>query len=151
MHSLKLVALDEDDLKVFSAHLQDAVLRVTDMAYLPAKCCFAAALNRFDWLGVYNGQEEPRNDDFERCRTALRFGKVVRAQLHNIELSDKNQVMELLAIQFEATQPPGGFVTLIFAGDSAIRLEVECIEAELKDLGPAWHTRLKPHHSDHGG
>ncbi len=49
MPELKLIALDADDLKVISAHLQDAVLRVGDIAYLPRERRFAALGNRFDW------------------------------------------------------------------------------------------------------
>jgi hypothetical protein len=36
---------------------------------------------------------------------------------------------------------------LNFSGGGAIRLEVECIEAELSDLGAAWSTRRKPQHA----
>ena len=32
---LKLLALDEEDLAVLSAHVQDAVLKVGDLVYLP--------------------------------------------------------------------------------------------------------------------
>ena len=34
MEKLKLIALDSEDLRVLSCHLQDAVIRVGDMAYL---------------------------------------------------------------------------------------------------------------------
>ena len=37
MPDLKLIALDAEDLGVISAHLQDAVLRVGDMVYLPKR------------------------------------------------------------------------------------------------------------------
>ncbi len=56
---LKLVALDEDDLKILSAHLQDAVLRMSDMAWVPSEHRFAAILNRFDWLAAVGRMEPP--------------------------------------------------------------------------------------------
>jgi hypothetical protein len=37
-------------------------------------------------------------------------------------------------------------VTLTFSGDASIQLQVECIEAELKDLGLVWRTRSRPEH-----
>jgi len=74
---LKLIALDADDLKVLSAHLQDAVLKIVDMAYLPSEKRFAAVLNRFDWMTAH----ETGNDvKLRRCRCALRFDRVRRAR-----------------------------------------------------------------------
>ena len=70
------------------------------------------------------------------------------AQFQNLALDDKNGALELLAINFEPAELPGGYVTLIFAGGGAIRLNVEFIEAELRDLGPIWKTRAKPEHPD---
>ena len=42
--TLKLIALDADDLKVMSAHLQDAVLKIADMAFVPRERRFAGQL-----------------------------------------------------------------------------------------------------------
>ena len=53
----------------------------------------------------------------------------------------------LLAVTFEPAEEPSGTLTLQFAGGGAIRLQVECIEAELRDLGAAWATRSKPQHA----
>lgn len=147
MQLLKLLALDEDDLQVMSAHLQDAVLRVGDIAYVPSENRFAMIANRFDWesADVAKGKNQ-----FQRRRSAMRFDRVLAAQLQGIELKAPNAVLELLAIQFEETDKPEGHVTLQFAGGGAIRLHVECIEAEMKDMGPIWKTKLKPEHDDDG-
>ncbi len=48
--TLRLIALDGEDLAVLSAHLQDSVLRVGDMLYFAKEKRFVLALNRFDWL-----------------------------------------------------------------------------------------------------
>ena len=55
-------------------------------------------------------------------------------------------MLSLLAVRFEPDERPAGRVILTFSGDASIQLQVECIEAELKDLGPAWSTRSKPEH-----
>ena len=141
---LKLVALDHDDLKILSANLQDAVLRLADMAYIPSESRFAAIANRFDWLAAETG--DGKQSDLRRCRCAVRFDRVRRAQVHKIRPSDPMAVVELLALTYEESAPPGGHITLHFAGGGAIRLEVECIEAELRDLGAAWRTSIKPEH-----
>ncbi len=141
---LKLLALDNDDLKILSAHLQDAVLRVADMIYLPSEQRFAAIVSRFDWLAA---EEENAGDaHMRRCRCALRFDRVQRAQVQKVHPGNGQEVAELLAVTYEETDPPGGYITLFFAGGGAVRLKVECIEAELRDLGVAWHTAIKPQH-----
>jgi hypothetical protein len=142
MSLLKLIALDQEDLQVISAHLQDAVVRVDEMTYLAQESRFAAILRRFDWTSAENGV-------YERRQSALRFEKIRNAQYKDIPIGSKqNAALELLAINYEPTDEVGGFITLVFAGGGAIRLEADCIEAELRDLGPVWKTRAKPEHPE---
>jgi hypothetical protein len=142
MQDLKLIALDPEDLKVLSCHLQDAVIRVGDMAYLKDEMRFAAIANRFDW------EQAARINDatYRRRRSGLRFERVKTAKVQGIDLKHKDTVLELLALTFEPGEEPSGVLTLLFSGGGAIRLEVECIEAELRDLGAQWRTRVKPEH-----
>lgn len=144
--ALKLIALDAEDLDVVSAHLQDAVINVGEMAYLKKERRFAAIANRFDWTDAL-GQRR-RSAGYTRRRTGLRFEHVLGAQLTQIDLTDKRQVLNILAIRFEPTTAPEGFITISCAGGAGIRLHVECLEAELKDLGAAWSTKSKPTHPD---
>ena len=150
MPELKLIAFDADDLAVISAHLQDAVLKVGDIAYLPGQRRFSAVANRFDWAdALKDGRNKP--NDYVRRQTALRFERVLGAKVQGIDLEKKNAVLALLAIGFEpveAPDGPGGHVTLNFADGAAIRLQVECIEGELKDLGPVWSAKSMPQHPD---
>lgn len=149
---LKLLALDAEDLAVISAHLQDAVVKVGDLAYLPREKRFACVLNRFDWFGALIEGGDGRSS--ERRRSGLRFEQVSRARIKGLELSDKQRVLSLLAITFEpdigeggASEPlPSGKVDLHFSGAATIELHVACIEAELKDLGAAWSARRRPAH-----
>lgn len=147
MSLLKLIAMDDEDLNVLSVQLQDAVLRMEDMAFLPRERRFAAVLNRFDWLNAAGGGGAG-DASYERRRCALRFERVVAAQFQNLALDDKSAALELLAITFEPGELPGGTIMLVFCGGGAIRLNVEVIEAELRDLGPIWKTRAKPEHPD---
>ena len=147
MELLRLIALDEDDLKIVSAQLQDAVVRMDELTYLPKERRFVAVLKRFDWLkaggnGVDDGQM------YERREAALRFERVLGAQYRGLPLDEKSSVGALLAVNFDPANLPGGYVTLVFAGGGAIRLEVECIEVEMRDLGPVWRTPNKPRHPD---
>jgi hypothetical protein len=150
MPELKLIAFDADDLAVISAHLQDAVFKVADIAYLPRERRFAALGNRFDWAeALKDGNSRP--PEYVRRQSALRFERVQDAKVQGIDLRRKGDILSLLAVSFEpdeGPESPAGRIVLHFADGAAIRLEVECIEAELKDLGPIWRARSMPRHPD---
>jgi hypothetical protein len=143
MQNLKLIALDPEDLRVLSCHLQDAVIRVGDMAFIKQDSRFAAIANRFDWESAANAGV----GEFQRRRTGLRFERVKAARIQGFDPRQKDQVLALLALTFETGEDPSGVILLHFAGGAAVQLEVECIEAELRDLGAAWGTRSKPVHA----
>jgi hypothetical protein len=151
MADLRLIALDTEDLSVVSAHLQDAVVRVSDMAYLHHEKRFAAVVNRFDWEHAAAAQKSAgKITHSERRRAGLRFERVLGAKVHGLDLKDRKAVLALLSISFSpaAEGQPDGDVTLTFSGGAAIRLQVECLEAELKDLGAAWATKHIPVHPE---
>ncbi len=139
MDRLKLLAFDADDLAVMSAHLQDAVVKLADMTFLPREGRFALVVNRFDWEGAAAGENRRR-------RTGLHFDRVRGARRLRIEAADADAVLNLLAVTFEETDAPAGVVTLVFSGDRAVRLDVECLEAAMSDLGPMWSTEHRPDH-----
>ena len=141
MQPLKLIALDPDDIAVVSTHLQDAVVKVSDIIWLPAEKRLVLGLNRFDWEAC--GCEDPC---YKRRRTALRFERVNAFRCRNVNPAAKDAVLNLLAVEYDETDAPAGAVTLIFSGGAALRLEVECLECELADLGPTWDARARPIH-----
>ena len=143
METLKLIALDNDDVAVISTHLQDAVLRVGDICWSPAEKRLVVGVNRFDWPAALDG--EP---NYKRRRTALRFDRVLNLKCRGIDPADGTAVLNLLAVEFVENDPPAGIVTLVFSGGAALRLEVECLEAELTDLGPSWPAAARPIHID---
>ena len=138
---LKLIALDADDLGIVSAHLQDAVLKAADLIYLPAEKRFALALRRFDWEGAQQGERRRR-------LTALHFDRVLSVRSAKLDQKDPDKVLNLLAITFDQSEEPAGDVTLHFSEGAAIRVSVECIEAQMKDLGPVWEAVATPGHPD---
>ncbi|AWC25418.1 DUF2948 family protein [Aminobacter sp. P9b] len=142
MNQLKLVALDEEDLEIVSAHVQDAVVKVGDLAYDAPSKRFALAMNRFAWE-TKTGFFRPK---YERRRSILHFDRVLSVKLFGISRTKKDEVLELLAIGFAQGEDPAGEIELLFSGDAAIRLEVEVIEARLTDTGAAWQASSRPIH-----
>jgi hypothetical protein len=142
---LKLVALDRDDVEVVSAHVQDAVVRIAEIFWRPQQHRFVMALNRFDWMSAVDAKPVAKAD-YRRCRTALRFERVLACKCRGLDQTDKDARLNLLAVEFAEQDPPAGTVTLTFSGGGVIRLDVECLEAELADLGEVFSAGQCPDH-----
>ena len=137
---LKLVALDREGLGVISAHAQDSCLRRADMTWQPKQKRFLLSAMRFDWAGAKEGRSE-------RIGSVLRFDRVLKVSHLGLDDRDESQVLNLLAVTFEKTDPPAGMVLLAFADGAIVRLEVECLEAELRDVGPRRPAQECPGHA----
>jgi hypothetical protein len=142
MDGLKLVALDETDLGIVSAHVQDAVAKVGDLRLLPAARRFVLPINRFAWekaTGVVRQHNERRN-------SVLAFDRVNSVRASGIRRDRPEDVLSLLAVRFLPGEAPSGEIELAFSGDATLRLSVECIEVRLADLGGAWEAASRPAH-----
>lgn len=142
MDALKLIALDGHDLNVISAHVQDAVLKVGDLEFLPAAKRFVLAMSRFAWErkpGFLRGRNERR-------RSVLHFDRVLAAKTAGIARDKPDEVLSLLAVSYVPINAPAGIVELVFSGGGAVMLEVECVEARLADVGGAWQASSRPRH-----
>jgi hypothetical protein len=126
---LKLIALDADDLAVISAHVQDARVAPADIIWRQADKRLVIGMNRLDWEQTMSGETRPR-----RLIAALRFDRVLACKSRNIDLAAP-EALELVGIEFHEHEAPGGSALLMFAEGGAIRLDVECLECELTDLG----------------
>ena len=126
----KLIALDADDLAVISAHVQDAAVRVADIIWRQGEKRLVVGMLRLDWEQTLAGETSPR-----RLIAALRFDRVLSCKSRNIDLDTPQAALELVGIEFHPGEAPGGSALLLFAQDGALRLDVECLECELTDLG----------------
>lgn len=140
MTRLRLAAGDAEDLQILSARLQDAVLKLKDVSWQPKKHRFAAVVNRLTW-------EEGGKT---RVRAGLHFDSVLNVRSHKVKLGAGEAVIDLLAVTFtpQGGEDPGGEIELVLAGGGAIRLTVECIEAELADLTQPWAALGTPDHEN---
>jgi hypothetical protein len=143
MKRLKLLALDDEDLNIVSAHVQDAVLKIADIDFNPKQKKFVLKLNRFVWE---QAEGKSKTDPFERRLSVLHFDRVENAQHTGFNLEAKDAVLSLLAIRFNETNFPAGTIELLFSGDAAIRLHVEVIEAQLSDMDASWGSEHLPKH-----
>lgn len=133
---LRLVARDGEDLSVISALVQDAVLTARDLSYSARTRRFSLLLNRFRWEDRAAAKAEGRA--FERVRAVLDIADVTHVSHQGLDRRDADTVLSLLWVSFEARTPEDpaspGRVILTFAGDGAVALEVDCLEAALADV-----------------
>ncbi|HEY7688290.1 MAG TPA: DUF2948 family protein [Dongiaceae bacterium] len=162
---LKLSARDAEDLEVIAAFCQDALVPLSEMAYLEDEKRFVLVLNRFRWdtadhrrdppqtnLTAQSGRDAPfrEMDDegpvYERVLCGLTFENVTGVRTRAIDLRKREDILAMLTIQVDP-----GAVILQFAGGGAIKLEVGELRCFMEDFGPSWPTRRRPRHPDDAG
>ena len=137
---LKLRAVDTHDLAVLSAFLQDSIVNVSEMAYLPEQRLFALAVCRFRWERAVTENPE---EVFERVSCAVTIQDVDIPKYRGFSLKERSRTMPLLAMTFDE-----GHVTLTFGGDAAVRLPVAALDLRIEDFGECWPTKTKPEHGN---
>jgi hypothetical protein len=143
---LRLIAQDAESLGVISALVQDAVFPITEMTYARARRRFALMLNRFRWEDRLEAERVGR--PYERVQSLLVFEDVLAVRTSGIDRNDADTVLSLLQIVFEPAQDGTGTLTLVLAGDGAIALELEALDATLRDVTRPYlaPSRKRPSH-----
>jgi hypothetical protein len=136
--TMRLRAEAAADYDVISACLQDALMPLSEMAYLADEQRFVAVFDRFTWESC-----TPGNDPRPRfvVQAALRFEGVTAARLHAVDQSADGTLLELLIIV-----PEAGAVLLMFAGGGALRLEGDTLLCYVEDLSEPRPAPLVPIH-----
>ncbi len=140
-NNLKLIAQSEEDLKVISAHLQDAIVSSKDIANLKKNRIFLIQLNRFMWEDIEKGVFRKN----KRIRTVLKFDEIINVSSKNI-LRNSDRFLDFLAIESRIMNDKRYEIKLIFSGDSIIKIKSEVIEVTLDDQGSPWESKTKPKH-----
>ena len=142
VQNLKLIARTTEDLRVISAHLQDSIVKTSDIANLKKNRIFLMQLNRFMWEDVEKGVLRKN----KRIRSIIKFDHVIRVSSKNIQKNIKNKFLDFLAIETREMPDKTHEMKLIFSGDSVIKIIAEVIEITLDDQGAPWDTKQKPKH-----
>ena len=142
--NLKLIARTVEDLRVVSAHLQDAIVNINDIANLKKNKILLLQLNRFMWEDVEKGVFRKN----KRIRTILKFENVIKVNSKNINQAGKNKFLDFLTIETNQMTDNNYEMKILFAGDSIVKVTSEVIEVTLDDQGEAWDTKNKPKHKE---
>ena len=144
VQNLKLIAKTDEDLRVISAHLQDSIVKTSDIANLKKNRIFLMQLNRFMWEDVEKGVFRKN----KRIRTVLKFENVLTASSKNVNQKKNDRFLDFLAIESFKMPDKNYQMNLIFSGDIIIKLITEAIEVTLDDQGSPWESKNKPNHKD---
>ena len=139
---LKLKANSEDDLRVISAHLQDSITQVKNIAHLKKNRIFLVQFNRFMWEDVEKGVFRKN----KRIQSILKFENVIKVFSKNLNQKNINRFLDFLAIETKILSDKSYEVKLYFAGDIMIKIQPEVIECSLEDQGEPCDTKNKPKH-----
>jgi len=137
---LRLLAQDADDLTVLSAAVQDAVVRVGDIRFEPARRTLTLVVNRYRWESAVAGGQ--------RVRSVLQFGGVLGVRSRNLRRDAEDAIISVLSLGFLPGVPPGGALSIVLAGGGDLQAELECIDAALSDVSDSWPARAEPKHED---
>ncbi len=140
VQKLKLRAVDDEDMKILSTCLQDALVPVGDMEYFPDDGRFVLVASRFCWEQPAESFD-PGDEFYERIHCALSFNGVKKVHRRGISRRNPAQLLELLSLSVK-----DGAVELVFAGGAALRLEVDALSCQIEDFGEPWPTRWRPRH-----
>jgi len=140
--NLKLLATSEEDLKVISAHLQDAIVAIQETANLKKNRIFLIQLNRFMWEDVEKGVFRKN----KRIRTILKFDNIISVSSKNINTGDKKNFLDFLTIESNLLPDKSYEIKLVFSGDCVIKIKAEVIDVTLDDQGSSWESKTQPKH-----
>ena len=129
---LRLTAQDAEGVNVLSALLQDAVFPITEMTYAAKRRRFALLLNRFRWED--RDAAETARRAYERVQSLLVFEDVLSVKSTGIDRKDADTVLSLLSVTFTPGPDGTGRIDLLLAGDGTIALQVETLDASLRDV-----------------
>ncbi len=140
---LRLKAVDQDDLQVMAACLQDALIPLREMAFMAGDRCFMAAFHRFQWELSTTPEEA---EALTICQSALRVDNVVDVKYRGLDPDIDGVKLELLTVFAEPLDPSGLDLVLLFSGDIAIKLRVSELSLTLDDFGDPWPAKHAPKH-----
>ncbi len=144
VQNLKLIARTTEDLRVISAHLQDSILKTSDIANLKKNKILLMQLNRFMWEDVEKGVFRKN----KRIRTVLKFENILKVASKNVDQKKNDRFLDFLAIETTKMPDKNYEMNLIFSGDVVLKLIAEAIEVTLDDQGSPWESKNKPEHKD---
>ena len=120
----KIIAQNQEDLRVISALCSEAKVKQLDIKFLKDNKIFLVSLER---------ENKEKNNSKEKINSILKFEFIEKSQSKNIEQNNEENILELLAIDLFKKQNNYEII-LLFSNNGIITLEAEIMEVTLEDL-----------------
>ena len=133
---MNLNAIDTDELKIIATILQDGLVEVSEVKYLPSIRSFIIMITRFMW------EEKIINKENKRVKAVLVFEDVLSVFSKNIDQMNKNNTLELMTFNYFPIKSKNIEIQLLFKNDAIIKLETEIIKCKLQDQGKPWSVKI---------
>ena len=119
----KIIATNNEGLRIISACVNGAKVKVSDIKYLPTSKVFLLSIER---------TKNEADQENQKINSICRFDFVEKVKSKNIDQKKKELVLELLAIDYMKNKDDYEII-LIFDKNSHIALTTETIEVRLED------------------
>ena len=119
----KIIAKDNQGLKIISAYCYEAKIKINELKYLKKNQIFLIFLQRFL-------REDEKN--IKKINSVLRFDFIEMVKSKSIDQNNKDLTLELLAINLLKNKEKFE-INIIFKNSSCITLSTEIIEVILED------------------
>ena len=139
-NKIKLTAVSNEDIKIFSYLCQDAIISKDELLFDKKENMFLATLSRFCWEKLEDNKIKEKDVNY-RVVSGLRITNVIDVNYINFSKVLEMEFLNLLAISYKDKK-----ITLHFSLSVEIVLILDDVFAVLEDIDIPWPTRLKPEH-----
>tara|TARA_B100001741_G_scaffold301529_1_gene289815 strand:+ start:86 stop:484 length:399 start_codon:yes stop_codon:yes gene_type:complete len=120
----KIIAQNQEDLRVISALCSEAKIRQSDIKFLKDNKIFLISLER---------KNKEKNNPKEKINSILKFEFIDKSQSKNINQNNNENILVLLAIDLFKKENNYEII-LLFSNNGIITLSAEIMEVTLEDL-----------------
>ena len=139
-NKIKLTAVSNEDIKIFSYLCQDAIISKDELLFDKKENMFLATLSRYCWEKLEDNKIKEKDVNY-RVVSGLRITNVTDVNYINFSKVLEMEFLNLLAISYKDKK-----ITLHFSLSVEIVLILDDVFAVLEDIDIPWPTRLKPKH-----
>jgi len=139
-NKIKLTAVSNEDIKIFSYLCQDAIISKDELLFHKKEKMFLATLSRYCWEKLEDNKLKEKDVNY-RVVSGLRITNVTDVSYINFSNILEMDFLNLLAISYGDKK-----ITLHFSLSVEIVLILDDVFAVLEDIDIPWPTKLKPEH-----
>ena len=137
---IKLTAISNEDIKIFSYLCQDAIISKDEMLFDKKENMFLATFSRYCWEKLEDNKLKEKDVNY-RVISGLRIINVTDVKYINFSKILEMEFLSLLSISYKNKK-----ITLHFSLSVEIVLILDNIFAFLEDIDIPWPTKLRPEH-----